>query len=102
MKKFIISLFVVSGLSLVAFADFTDLGNAQYDGKTNIRKSHKAIDANFEMVKAQADTNATTTATSYTPDFVGQILVGSAGSGTNALWVSKGVTTNDWVQITVQ
>ena len=48
---------------------------------------------------AQADTNATTTTTAYTPAFRGQVLVGGAGTGTNAVWVAKGVTTNDWVQV---
>ena len=48
---------------------------------------------------AQSDTNATTTATGYTPAFVGQVLTGGAGTGTNAVWISKGITTNDWVQV---
>jgi len=47
----------------------------------------------------QSDTNATTTATEYTPAYIGQMLVGSAGTGTNAVWISKGTTTNDWVQL---
>ena len=48
---------------------------------------------------AQVDTNATTTITGYTPAFVGQVLIGGAGTGTNAAWVAKGATTNDWVQV---
>lgn len=52
-----------------------------------------------ETKVAQSDTNATTTATSYTPAYIGQVLVGSAGTGTNAVWISKGTTTNDWVQV---
>ncbi len=48
---------------------------------------------------AQADTNATTTATAYTPRFVGDVLIGGAGVGTNAVWIAKGVTTNDWVAL---
>jgi len=48
----------------------------------------------------QSDTNVTTTATKYTPTFIGQILLGGAGSDTNAVWISKGVTTNDWVRTT--
>ncbi len=51
------------------------------------------------QIVAQADTNATTTATLYTPRFVGDTLVGGAGVGTNAVWVAKGATTNDWVAI---
>jgi len=45
------------------------------------------------------DTNATTTVTAYTPVEVGQLLVGGAGTGTNALWFAAGLTTNDWTQI---
>lgn len=45
------------------------------------------------------DTNATTTVTAYTPAGVGQILVGGAGSGTNAAWYASGLTTNDWTKI---
>ena len=48
---------------------------------------------------AQSDTDATTTATEYTPLFVGQVLTGGAGTGTNAIWIAKGVTTNDWIQV---
>jgi hypothetical protein len=46
---------------------------------------------------AQVDTNETTTATAYTPAYVGQILVGGAGEGTNGVWIAAGLTTNDWV-----
>jgi len=70
-----------------------------YDGKVhaNARAAlHVAITA--EMT-AQADTNATTTATAYTPRRAGDVLVGGAGSGTNAVWISKGTGTNDWVQV---
>ena len=48
---------------------------------------------------AQVDTNVTTTATSYTPAYKGQVLLGGAGTGTNGVWIAKGVTTNDWVQV---
>ena len=48
---------------------------------------------------AQVDTEATTTATAYTPKFVGQVLIGQDGVGTNAVWIAKGVTTNDWVKV---
>ena len=47
----------------------------------------------------QSDTNATTTATLYTPAFIGQVLIGGAGTGTNGVWISKGLTTNDWVVV---
>jgi hypothetical protein len=47
----------------------------------------------------QVDAAATTTATTYTPYFVGQILIGQTGTGTNSVWVAKGTTTNDWVKV---
>ena len=47
----------------------------------------------------QTDTNATTTTTAYTPAYAGQLLIGSQGAGTNALWIAKGTTTNDWVKV---
>jgi len=48
---------------------------------------------------AQLDTNQTSVANLYTPRFVGDTLVGGAGAGTNAVWISKGTTTNDWIAI---
>lgn len=63
--------------------------------ETAVKATIVAADANV----ARVDTNATTTTTSYTPAKIGQILIGGAGTGTNAVWISKGVTTNDWVQV---
>lgn len=48
------------------------------------------------LAAQQRDTNATTSATAYTPRYVGDLLIGQAGSGTGAMWVATGVTTNDW------
>lgn len=62
---------------------------------TAVEAAIDAADANV----AQVDTNVTTTTTSYTPAKIGQILIGGKGTGTNAVWISKGVTTNDWVQV---
>lgn len=53
------------------------------------------VDAADIGTVAQSDTNATTTTTAYTPDFIGQVLVGNAGS-TNYIWIAYGTTTNDW------
>lgn len=47
----------------------------------------------------QSDTNTTTVTADYTPAYQGQLLLGGGGGGTNAVWVSKGTTTNDWVQV---
>lgn len=53
----------------------------------------------YTNMAAIQDTNVTTTVTLYTPRRVGDTLVGGKGSGTNLVCISKGTTTNDWVQI---
>ena len=58
-----------------------------------------ATDAETRIAAAQSDTNATTATTSYTPACKGQVLIGSAGAGTTAVWIATGTTTNDWSQI---
>lgn len=45
------------------------------------------------------DTNVNTVASARVPAYAGQWLFGRAGVGTNGVWVAKGVTTNDWVQL---
>lgn len=47
---------------------------------------------------AQVDTNEVADATLFTPDFVGQLLIGSES---NLVWVAGGATTNDWLPLTV-
>lgn len=47
---------------------------------------------------AQVDTNEVADATLFTPDFVGQLLIGSES---NLVWVAGGATTNDWILLTV-
>lgn len=47
----------------------------------------------------QVDAADVTTNTLYTPGFVGQVLIGFVGPGTNSVWISKGATTNDWVLV---
>lgn len=47
---------------------------------------------------AQVDTNEVADATLFTPDFVGQLLIGSKS---NLVWVAGGATTNDWLLLTV-
>lgn len=44
-------------------------------------------------------TNLVTVASAKTPAYVGQLLLGTVGTGTNGVWVAKGLTTNDWVQL---
>ena len=51
-------------------------------------------------VTPQSDTNATTTATQYTPRRIGDILEGNTGATTsNTLWIAYGATTNDWLRL---
>jgi hypothetical protein len=57
------------------------------------------ISAETTYAKPQVDTNATTTATLKTPRYVGDMLIGSAGSGTGAVWVATVATTNGWLAI---
>jgi len=66
------------------------LNNIAYETET-------AITGNAVLV----DTNATTVVTGYTPAIIGQLLVGSVGTGTNSIWYASGLTTNDWNQLSV-
>ena len=45
---------------------------------------------------ALTDTNTTVDATTRTPLFAGQVLVGTVS---NKVWVSEGTTTNDWIAV---
>ena len=57
------------------------------------------LDTLESEVPAQTDAQATNTVTTaYTPDHIGQILIGKV-STTNAVWVARGATTNDWQQL---
>jgi hypothetical protein len=96
--KQVVTFAIVFAVASSIYASFTQIGNPQYFGRINIPKAYSAIDANFAKI-AQVDTNATTTTTLYTPDFEGQVLSGGAGTGTNAIWIATGTTTNDWLQI---
>ena len=100
MKKFAIGLIVCAATCAVMFvmalSDQTlPTGGGFYEGTAESSARTAAITA---AVTARNDTNATTTATAYTPRWVGDILVGGAGEGTNGVWIAKGTTTNDWVQ----
>jgi uncharacterized MnhB-related membrane protein len=86
---------------IVAMANVRAADTAPYSGAiTALSATMAAADAALAAADvAQADTNVTTTATAYTPRRAGDVLVGGAGSGTNAVWIAKGTSTNDWVQI---
>ena len=59
-------------------------------------KTNAAIASTKLAGLALTDTNTTVTATLNTPLFAGQVLVGTVS---NLVWVSKGVTTNDWILV---
>lgn len=95
-----------SGISdpTIAVKEFTPSGGQVFKDqvKSSLDSLDTAVEAAIDALDAnvaQVDTNVTTTATAYTPAKIGQILIGGAGEGTNAVWISKGVTTNDWVQV---
>ncbi len=108
MKKFAIGILVcavvVTAMFVMALPDQAlPTGGGFYEGAAESTARTAAIGvetaARIAADTAQSDTNATTTATAYTPRRVGDILVGGAGEGTNGVWIAKGTTTNDWVQV---
>jgi len=93
------ALIVACVLPVKALDNITPPAAGFYDGKVNEDARAALSNSIMASVTARADTNATTTATAYTPRRAGDILVGSAGAGTNAVWIAKGTSTNDWVQV---
>ena len=61
MKYFITIMFAL--VSVAAIAAFTDIDSPQYYGKTNIPKTHAAIDANFAMIEGGTVTTKSLTST---------------------------------------
>lgn len=108
-KKIMVSLLfwclvsLVCSPSSVQAADAIAIPSALNTRLVAVEVSATALSASMVTAEAklvaQADTNVTTTATAYTPRFVGDALIGGAGAGTNAVWIAKGATTNDWVAI---
>jgi len=96
MKKMLILLGVATIATVLYAAGPTVLTGLKVEGDLEVTGT---TTVSGYIPSAQTDTNATTTATSYTPAAVGQVLIGGAGTGTNAVWIAKGVTTNDWVQV---
>jgi hypothetical protein len=94
---------VMLGLAFVATvvyaADPTTFTSLRVTGAVQLSGTNTIAGYVSTAAVAQVDTNVTTTVTGYTPSFTGQILVGGAGSGTNGVWVAKGITTNDWVRV---
>lgn len=86
--------------SLPVLAQSTDWTIREVRDPVQLRAKLNSDGADIvEAIAAQSDTNATTTVTLYTPRRVGDILIGGKGAGTNLVCVSKGTTTNDWVQV---
>jgi hypothetical protein len=102
MRKIIASLFLAAAVSVVCSArDYTPASGQSantFSGVNTVTGSFVASGTGFVAATAQTDTNATTSVTTKTPKYVGQILVGATGS-TSSVWVAKGVTTNDWVKV---
>jgi len=90
--------FVVSDTTF-SWSNSNQTGTLTYTGLALVTPTIDGVSPVTVSSVAQSDTNTTTTATGYTPAHVGQVLTGGAGTGTNAVWISNGITTNDWVQI---
>ena len=59
------------------------------------------INTGFTALAPILSTATTITITSHTPRMRGDFLVGTAGTGTNVLYVAVGTTTNDWKKVTI-
>ena len=68
------------------------------DPETVWREALRTV-VNTNGLVVATDTNVTTVASTRVPAYAGQWLFGGAGVGTNGVWVAKGATTNDWVQV---
>lgn len=71
------------------------IGGTLTPGRIVIAATNVTEAAIVQSAWAQSDTNATTTTTLYTPQHIGDILIGLSGS-TNYIWIARGTTTNDW------
>jgi hypothetical protein len=100
MKKFFVLLVALAACAVLALDDIAlPTDGSLYEGPVHsAARAALAVTLRAEMA-AQVDTNTTTTVTLYTPRRVGDILIGQDGAGTNLVAISKGVTTNDWVNI---
>lgn len=82
------------------FAAVVDASNAVQIGKgqNTVSGTVKAFDKYVVQLFA-IDTNTTTTNLAYHAPAAGFILLGSAGSGTNAAWISRAAGSNSWTLI---
>ena len=88
MKKALLGIWIVAVAGLAVAAD----------PDTVWREALRTV-VTTNGLKVAADTNVSTVASTRVPAYAGQWLFGGAGVGTNAVWVAKGVTSNDWVQL---
>ena len=110
MKKLLIAAALIASVVVVYAAQIESLSIRQVRDPVQLKSylESNASDAETRIaalevsVAAQVDTNDTTTVTAYEPAYVGQLLVGYDGPGTNAVWVAGGETTNDWLRITLE
>jgi len=94
---------LVVGIVIVGNAlTLTDIPN-----EGSISKIKEVVNANNTLIEAdsttltgyftaQTDTNTLADSTDWTPRFVGDTLIGTVS---NLVYVSKGTTTNDWIQV---
>lgn len=56
----------------------------------------------YEGTLYQPRTITASNITAVTPRFIGELLLGKEAGGSNALWLARGMTTNDWGLITAE
>jgi len=90
MKKAILGIWVW----VVAGAGFA----VAADPDTVTREAWRSV-VSTNGVRVVTNGTVNTVASTNTPAFAGQWLFGGAGVGTTGVWVARGLTTNDWVQL---
>ena len=73
---------------------YKQINDAVADGGTDVSNLVFAVD---ELLRPQSDGNSTTTNSLFTPRRIGDLLTGQ-NLGTNVVFMSIGVTTNDWLE----
>jgi multisubunit Na+/H+ antiporter MnhG subunit len=68
------------------------------DPDTVTREAWRSV-VSTNGVRVATNGTVNTVASTNTPAFAGQWLFGGAGVGTTGVWVARGLTTNDWVQL---
>jgi len=92
MKKSLVSIGVLLMAGSVFAQSLTTLATAQYDGKTKIRKSHEAIDANFAAVGGGLNGSLNVTNGQAVTTVSGTYIlngVGGANNSTNTITVAN-------------